>query len=160
MGRSSAKGTLHSETSLPCKQEKMMFPAHRLGSMNTPLHMLILTHRQKDEQIYYWTHWLTKTLRSIKVVQTKAQTYCSTNTWVRWPRVQRGNQWSIHPEMIDLLIWHRWACFMFKMPPVQSWHYRGWATRFEALIMLSKPCCLFFFFYGNSKCTLPLDQKP
>lgn len=161
MGSNSAKGSLHSETSLPCKQKKkkMMFPTHRPGSMNTPYICLYshtnahtFSHIHTKYEHHYCTRWHTETPRSIKVVQTKAQRH----TWVRWPRVQRRIQRSIHSEMTDLLIRHCWACFTFKMLLVQSWHH-WWATRFEALKMLSNPCRVF---YGNSKCTLTSDLKP
>lgn len=139
MGSSSTKGSLHPETSLPCKQEKIMFSAHRIGSVNTPLHLLILAHKhihlqsltdKNFEHIYYWTHWHKENPTGIKMAH--RHTAAETHTWVRWPRVQRRNQWSIFPGMTDLLIRHRWACFMFKMLLVQSWHH-WWATTAEPL---------------------------
>ena len=66
-------------------------------------------------------------------------TAAQTHTWVRWPQVQRRNQWSVHPEMIDLLIQPRWACFMFKMLLVQSWHH-WWATTAEPLRLRHWKC--------------------
>lgn len=45
MGRSSEKGSLHWDIPSSSKQEKMMFPAHGLGSMNTPSHPLRLAHK-------------------------------------------------------------------------------------------------------------------
>lgn len=150
MGRSSGKGRLHSETSLLSKQEKMMFPAHRLGSMNTPLHPLILTlkhihlYSQKYEHIYFWTRWHTETPGSINVVPMKARTYGRTNTrtWVRW--LQRRNKWSVHPEMIDLSAPPGMFYVQDVACPVMTslMSHHGWATRFEALKMPSKLCCV------------------
>ena len=88
-----------------------------------------LRHTQKHER-FYFTNTLTHK-EPVKGKQTKAQANCSANTHLsKMTKSSRRKPVKHTFEMIDLLIWHRWAWLTFKMSLVQSWHH-WWATAAE-----------------------------